>query len=108
MKLLLAEWHTLNFDLDLPTLDVLELQRDLLLHLAIGDGNDAILGKNAMTIVAGRPSIELRWVGDGGVLVLLRCGDQRPDVHLSLPHPVVGAECVLVEYLMSRGTTSIL
>jgi hypothetical protein len=106
MTLLLAEWHTL--DLDLPTLDVLELQRDLLLHLAIRDGDYAILGKHTMAIVAGRPSIQLRWVGDGGVLVLLRCGDQWPDVHLSLPHPVVGAECVLVEYLMSRGTTSIL
>uniref|UniRef100_A0A0A9CFV1 Uncharacterized protein n=1 Tax=Arundo donax TaxID=35708 RepID=A0A0A9CFV1_ARUDO len=34
--------------------------------------------------------------------MLLRCGDQWPDVHLGLPHPVVGAERVLVKYLQFK------
>jgi hypothetical protein len=58
MTLLLANWNTLN--LNLPTLDVLELQCDPLLHFAIRNGDDTILGKHAVAIVAGRPYVELR------------------------------------------------
>ena len=108
MKLLLAEWHTLDLDLELTALDVLELQSDVLLHLAIGNGDHAVLGKHTVAVFTGRPSVKLRQFGDGWVLILLRCCNQWPDVHVGLPHPVIGAECVLVKYLLLEvGKTSI-
>ena len=52
-KLLLAEWHALDLDLDLTALDVLELQCDFLLDLAIRNGDDAVLGEHAVAVFTG-------------------------------------------------------
>lgn len=52
-KLLLAEWHTLDLDLDLAALDILEPQCDLLLDLAIRNGDDAVLGEHTVDVFTG-------------------------------------------------------
>src|SRR5512141_2486252 len=48
IAILLAERHALELDLQLPVLHVLEPQRDVLLHLAVDDGDDAVPGQRAV------------------------------------------------------------
>lgn len=99
IAILLAERHALELDLQLPVLHVLEPQRDVLLHLAVDDGDDTVPGQRA--VVARQQLRDLHRAGDGGrALVFSRRGDQRLDVHLHIAHPVVGAERVLVEHLL--------
>ena len=98
---LLSERDALELHFKLATLNILKPDIDHLLHLAVDDGDGAV--PRDPDAILRHPFVKLGGVCDGRDLGGFGCGNQRLDVDLSLPHPVVSSERVLVIDLLSGG-----
>lgn len=98
---LLSERDALELHLQVATLDILKPDSDHLLHLAVDDGDGAVPGDPDAIFC--HPPVELRGICDSRSLVGSSCSNQWLDVDLSLSHPVIGGERVLVVDLLPGG-----
>ena len=103
---LLSERDALELHLKVATLNILKPDSDHLLHLAVDDGDGAV--PRDPDAIFCHPFVKLGSICDSGGLIGSGCSNQWLDVDLSLPHPVVGGECVLVQALLSGGFKHIL
>ena len=103
---LLSERDALELHLKVATLNILKPDSDHLLHLAVDDG-DGTVPRDPDAIFC-HPFVKLGSICDGGGLIGSGCSNQWLDVDLSLPHPVVGGERILVQDLLSGGFKHVL
>lgn len=90
----MSERDALELHLKLATLNILKPDSDQLLHLAVDDGDGAV--PRDPDAISCHPFVKLRSVSYSRGLASSGCSYQWLDVDLSLPHPVVRGERVLV------------
>lgn len=98
---LLVERYPFQLQVHLSGLDVLQPQRDLLLHLAVDDVDGAVLGERV--VLGLEPLADLHVREQVGVSERHSCSDHRLQVNLGLAHYVVLGYYVVVEHLLVVG-----